>query len=251
MKLSPEWGLQTARELWDGFLSRFDVTWRGARVLDFGCSWGYVLRLLMDEQGTSSVHGVDTSAVWEQLADPALVADLSLHAGEIDAVPALQDERFDVILTSGTLMLLRPTRQYEVLRWMREHLTPGGSLLVATRTYLSHAGADQHAVLRSPLPHLVFGEPAINDLLGRRGTKPLRYMNPSCGATYLTLFRRVGFELVDVRRTDNTALEAARAAYPGRLDHFDDLELGTSEIHAHLRRPAQRAELHDLSVPAS
>lgn len=248
-KLAPEWGADTALELWNGVLDHFDVEWNRARVLDVGASWGYLLRHLLDQRGIASAVGVDPRAPWRRLGDQSLIGDLTLHEGEVDTVEELQDARFDVIVSTGTLMLLTPTRQLETLHWMRDHLEPGGHCVIATRTYLSHYGADQQQHLSSPLPHLVFGAPAIDALLARRGAAPLRYMNPSCAATYLMLFRRAGFDIVDVRRTSNIALEAARERFPERLVFFNDQELETSELHVHLRRPAGPADLSGLAVP--
>ncbi len=63
------WGDEWARSLWDDFLHRADVEWKGATVLDFGCHGGSLSVFLAEQTGAEAVHGVEERPVWESLDD--------------------------------------------------------------------------------------------------------------------------------------------------------------------------------------
>jgi len=133
-----------------------------------------------------------------------------------------------------------------VLEWLFEHLRPGGWAVFRTRTYLSWLGGDLHNQLRTPIPHLLFPRRAIDAVLAARGDPPARYMSPLCAASYLTLYRRVGFEIREAIRIPNRIDEATRSLFRDKLGLYDPLELDTAELLVLLRRPEASADLSEL-----
>lgn len=237
-KLTPAYGAAQSESLWNGFLARFDVSWSGATVLDWGCSWGYLLRRLVDVHGVGRAIGVDIREAWAE-APAELLAGLELHAGDIRRLPDLQELQADVIVSVGTMFLLAPTDVQGVLSWFRAHLRPGGLAVLSTRTFLSHAGGDLHRRLSTPYPHLLFPRRVIDAELTADGGAPSRYMNPSCGATYLMQYQRAGFEILDARRRSNPGLAPVLERFGDKLEPLDAQELDTNELQVLLRRPAQ------------
>src|SRR5215207_2464999 len=116
-KLTAAWGESKAEALWSGFLARYPVKWAGARVLDFGCLWGYLPKFLLERQAVGEAYGVDIEPRWEQMTDgsrPDQTRNLHLYAGDLLEIPELQDLAFDVVCSSGTLFLLPPTKLHAI-----------------------------------------------------------------------------------------------------------------------------------------
>jgi 2-polyprenyl-3-methyl-5-hydroxy-6-metoxy-1,4-benzoquinol methylase len=94
----------------------------GARVLEFGCSTGYMSRALRDRLG-ATITGVELNADAAELAqaecDRVLVGD----AEELDLEAELGSERFDAILFADVLEHLRDPAA--LLRRVRRLLAEG------------------------------------------------------------------------------------------------------------------------------
>jgi 2-polyprenyl-3-methyl-5-hydroxy-6-metoxy-1,4-benzoquinol methylase len=248
-KLTAVWGERQAREVWDDFLSKQAVDWKGKTVLDFGCYWGHVGMQLLSEQDVGAVHGVDIEPVWEWLTDgtrPAQTDNLHLHEGNLLELPELQDQRFDIVVSTGTLMLIPPTELRQILGWFLDHLEPGGDCLIDTRTFFSPLGADLHKQVNAPLPHLLFSRRIIADHLERHARGTAAYTNPFCAATYLTLYRRVGFEIVSVDRVMDLKDDPVYDRFADKLSMYERTELMTSRLQTHLRKPAEPEDLSGL-----
>lgn len=247
------WGDEQAGKLFRNTLARFNVRWEGMVTLDFGCSWGYLAKYLAEHQRVKRSYGVDLFKLWEMLSDdwsPGRVPNLELYAGDILTIPQLQDVRFDRIVTFGTFMLISPTKLHDILLWMYDHLVPGGECIFRTRTFFSYCGGDLHNELRSPVPHLLYPRRIIDAYLAEKGRPASREMNPMCAASYLMLYRRCGFELLDAHRVKNPLDESVYAAHADKLSIFDPQELRTTEVMAHLRRPAAAPDLRELEGTA-
>ncbi|HEY6836882.1 MAG TPA: methyltransferase domain-containing protein [Gaiellaceae bacterium] len=107
----------------------------GSRVLEFGCSTGYMSQTLRDRLG-ASVVGVELNAAAAELAqahcDRVLIGD----AEELDLEAELGGERFDVILFADVLEHLRDPAA--LLRRVRPLVAEGGSV-VASIPNIAHA----------------------------------------------------------------------------------------------------------------
>jgi SAM-dependent methyltransferase len=107
-----------------------DWSWRGKRVLDFGCGAGRVLRHLLDEAQAAELWGCDidlASIAWVRSAlSPPIHA---LHCEEWPPLP-LEPGSLDLIYAVSVYTHL--TRSWSA--WMLEHhrlLRPGGLLLAS------------------------------------------------------------------------------------------------------------------------
>jgi hypothetical protein len=238
-KLTREWGDQWARSIWDEFLDRVEISWSGSAVLDFGCAWGYLPKFLVEHAGVLDAHGVDKHPTWEAMIDgfrPDELTGVHLHAGDVREVPALQRLHFDTIVSIGTLFLLEPTELMATLHWFYDHLKPGGSCLLHTRTYTHRDGADLG--VRAPgFAQLLFSERDIDAYLERSGAAPARLINHACAATYLAQYARAGFVVERVERLHDGIDEQLLAEHHAKLQWLDPDELRTSGLVAHLRRP--------------
>ncbi len=240
-KLTLAWGEEQAERLFSGTLARYSVEWRGATTLDFGCAWGYLARHVIERLGAARSYGVDLHPQWNMLDDgwrPEQTPGLYLFAGDAQSIPELQDVAFDVIYSIGTLMLIPPTQLDGYLAWFHDRLRPGGHCILRTRTFFSYCGGDLHRRLKSPLPHLLFSRRTIDRYLAEGGHDPSRYMTPMCAASFLTFYRRAGFEILDVHRTMNPTSQEVYERFEDKLGYYDDQELRTSELAVLLRKPA-------------
>ncbi|MBC6981686.1 bifunctional 2-polyprenyl-6-hydroxyphenol methylase/3-demethylubiquinol 3-O-methyltransferase UbiG [Caulobacter sp. 17J80-11] len=241
-KRTRAWGMDVARSLWKTY-AQFDIPWRGARTLDFGCHWGYLPVLLREEVGVAEAHGVDLTPYWTSMSDgfdPASVDGVRLFSGDVLSHPGLQDQTYDVVTTSGTLMTLDAVLVEKVVAWMYDRLAPGGHAVLQTRTYMSPAGADLHRRVSQPYPHLLFSERVLNQHFAARGEPPVRAMLPYCAATWLMLFRCAGFDLVRVEGYGKAGFPAELDAEHGaRVAAYDRRELETGLITVHARKPVR------------
>jgi SAM-dependent methyltransferase len=133
------------------------------RYLDFACGTGRILAVFKDL--IYSKIGVDTSPGQLELAQHK-VPDAALVCGNVVTNPELLDGRqFDLITCFRLLLNLEPENRVPVLRTLRDHLAPGGYLIVDNHmnrySILGLIALMAHKVLRVPKKPLV---PA-----GRRG----------------------------------------------------------------------------------
>lgn len=252
IKLTRRWGDEEADNLWEGFLGKYPVEWQDKTVLDFGCAWGYVPRMLVERRGAACCHGVDIHAHWERMPDqdrPDRVEGVRLYKGVYDEIEELREVELDVAVSSGTLFLLTPSELDHLLGWFYERLRPGGVCLFNLRTNLSYAGDDVHDHITAPFPHLLFSRRVLNHNFEARGKEPVRYMSPACTATYLMQFHRAGFELVQVRRYPNPFEESVYEEHADKLGFYEPGEMRTSQFDAFLRKPASRVLPSHVSAP--
>ena len=112
-----------------------DLVERGSRVLEFGCSTGYMSKALRDRLGATIV-GVELNAEAAELAQAHLERVLVGDAEELDLEAELGGERFDAILFADVLEHLRDPGA--LLRRVRPLLAEGGTV-VASIPNIAHA----------------------------------------------------------------------------------------------------------------
>lgn len=240
-KLTLEWGDTQANALWDSIFSNFEIEWEGKSVLDFGCLWGYFPKLLLEEKGVREAVGIDILPKWEGVSewDYRSMANLQLHAGDLVEIAEIQEMKFDIITTHGTIFLLNPSKQEEVLTWMYEHLKPGGSLLVQTRTFFAYNGGDLQNVTSTPNAHVIFSDRIINKVAR------FRKLSPISATGYLMLFHRSGFEIKEVRRSGGID-ESFFKEHQEKLWFYSKRDLGTGDIITHLMKPESDRDISEM-----
>jgi len=112
-----------------------DLVEPGSRVLEFGCSTGYMSKALHDRLG-ATVVGVELNAEAAELARAHLERVLVGDAEELDLEAELGGERFDAILFADVLEHLRDPAA--LLRRVRPLLAEGG-IVVASIPNIAHA----------------------------------------------------------------------------------------------------------------
>jgi hypothetical protein len=236
---------QEAERLWQRLLSNLPVRWSGSTALDFGYRRRYLPKYLVQRQQVAVCHGVDLVGDGDELpgGSPDDIPGVQLHAGQLERIAALRDVCLDVVVSTATIPLLRPGELDGTLRWIFDHLKPGGVCVLDAEPITSHRafGADRR--LATPLAHLVFSRREIDRYLGGRGEEPLRYHNPSCAATYLMQFKRAGFELLHVERHATPEPEGGSSSFHDKLRHFDEQELATARLDVMMRKPLTAPDL--------
>ena len=240
-KLTLKWGDTQANNLWGSIFSGFEIGWKGKSVLDFGCLWGYFPKFLLEEKGVREAVGIDIHPKWEGVSewDYRSMTNLKLHSGDLTEIVEIQERKFDIITTAGTIFLLNPSKQEEVLTWMFDHLKPGGSLLVQTRTFFSYNGGDLHNVTNTPHPHVIFSDRVINKI------SRSRKLSPMSATGYLMLFHRSGFEIKEVRRTTGIDEDFFKK-HQEKLWFYSKRDLGTGDIYVHLMKPKNDRDISEM-----
>ncbi len=252
-KLTLEWGDNYARKLWDSIFSKFSVEWSGGQVMDFGCMWGYLAKFFLEEKGVEESYGVDKFPKWEDMSDDwdyTSISNLHLHAGDVTQIVELQDKRFDIITSCGTIFLIEPTKLEEILVWMYDHLKPGGNLLIQTRTFFSYNGGDLQDMTNIPIPHVIFNKNIVSEFAISKNNEDMgdKYMSPMSSTAYLMLFHRAGFDIMDVRRgqtgIDN---DSVFKMFREKIWYYSADDLRTGDIYVHLMKPERERDISEMS----
>jgi 2-polyprenyl-3-methyl-5-hydroxy-6-metoxy-1,4-benzoquinol methylase len=251
-KLTLKYGDKLASKLWKTTFSGFEIDWAGKKVLDFGCQWGYLSKFLLANKEVSEAYGVDIYPKWEHISDGwsyKSVPNLHLLAGNIVDLEELQDVKFDIFTSAGTMFLLSPSTLEEVLIWMYNHLNPGGSAVFRTRSVFSHVGGDLHTYTKVPHPHLLFPRHIIDDFLQETSGSSSRYTSPMSSSSYLMLFHRVGFEIIDVVKLSSGIKDKdINAMFQDKLWFYSKDELNSGGIIVHLKKPIIERDISELEV---
>ena len=241
-KQSPEWGAEQARKLWEGLYSRWEPVIDGRVVLDLGCSWGYLLRLLMDDHRPRKLIGVDIRSWWNEV-EPAWDRDgvVEFLEGDLGSVP-VDEGSIDLILCSSVFQYLPPEALLETLARAYRLLRPGGELMLRTQLYTSYLGASLHRAYELPYVHLLHGEELLRDRLkDQRGRSP-QYTNGLTASSYLATFAMAGFDILDSRRLVNRHAPEIQARVAAEFPVSAD-ELNCTGLEARLLRPIEPDEL--------
>jgi hypothetical protein len=202
-------------------LDVFTVDWRGLSVLAVARSPDPVVERLRSDRGATAVETLD----------------------DLNAIPDDYAERsFDMVLVDDAVYTLSPTEAHDALRWLHDHLKPGGGCLFASRTYLGPDGGGFGERLHTPYAHLAFAGDVVDAYYAERGWPPARRANVMCRATYLVLLRRVGFAIEEVQ-----VEEEVPQLFGDKLQWYDPDELRASVLRARLRRPTEEERERELS----
>ncbi len=99
---------------------------QGGKVLDVGCGYGWFVSAAL--QRGYDAHGLDVSQRAVEIGNARHPG--RFHCGSIDEVPALRDQRFDVIFLSHLIEHI--TEPLGFLKSLAAHLTERGILVMVT-----------------------------------------------------------------------------------------------------------------------
>ncbi|HNQ05426.1 MAG TPA: class I SAM-dependent methyltransferase [Thiobacillaceae bacterium] len=242
-RVSLQLGMDVAESLWQNYQA-MGAEFKGKRILDFGCAWGYMCKLGLDK-GADVCVGVDILPHWEKLGNLAALEQDGLHliCGDLLDIDELQPMCFDMILSSGTLFLLDSTYLDKVLAWFCDHLVPGGEAFLRTRCVTAKSFNDLGSRLVLPGAQLLFSRRAVNQVLAEKGYQSFKSHLGYTSATWIMACHGAGFDVVNMRRHGNTEVESTAAQHHAKLRWLSPLEISTGEITLHLRKPIERQDM--------
>jgi SAM-dependent methyltransferase len=254
-KAKAEWGETQAAALWDNLYARHIPSLDGQVILDLGCSWGYMLKHLLERFNLARAIGVDVGPLWETVEhgwEYETEGDrVEFHCGSLPDIAALVPRSVNYLLCTSVLQYIRPEELLRTLERAYELLKPGGEMVLRTRCFTSYVGADLHPHYDEDYVHLL--NPLRDVHLDLRAWKDIqgRYLNYLTATNYLILFQQAGFEILDARRRQNPRspelVERLKVMFP-----WVPLEdLLCAELEARLLRPIEAADLPTLEKQQS
>lgn len=179
---------------------------------------------------TALVAGPCSPALREALTARG-VADLRELPVEAGALAAAHGAELDAVVVTARLSALPSKGVHALLASCRECLREKGSLLLATPTFFApYPGAEPRPA--TPYAHLAFPSRHIDTVMRARTGAPSGPLNPMGAASYLMLFHRLGYEIVQVE------LEPGEvpARFADKLVHYEPSEVAVQGLSAVLRR---------------
>lgn len=119
------------RQLENGFTSYARRPLAGADILDFGCGYGRILRMMYYYSNPNRIWGVDA---WDQSLAFCREARLPGNFAQSERTPSslpVGDQKFDLIFAFSVFTHLAPETARACLSAIRKHIRPNG-LFVAT-----------------------------------------------------------------------------------------------------------------------
>jgi SAM-dependent methyltransferase len=254
-KAKLEWGAKQSAALWDNLYARYAPALQGKVVLDLGCSWGYMLKYLLEHFKPAKVIGVDVSPLWQTVAHGwdyrALGERVEFHAGFLDELEVISSASVDYLLCTSVFQYMRPERLLRTLERAYQLLLPGRELLLRTRCFTSYVGADLHSHYDQDYMHLLHPLREVHrDLRDWKGTDG-RYLNYLTASNYVAIFQQAGFEVLDARRRHNSRSPEISARIAQKFPWIPSEDLTCAELEARLLRPIEAADLPRLERPQS
>lgn len=122
--------VKSMQRMW---LQHRGTPWGTQRVLDYGCGWGRLMRLMYKFFPASQLHGVDA---WP--GSLSLCTDLGLPGGfslckEVPTGPPVPGRKFDLIYSFSVLTHLSEDCHLAVLDSLRQAVSDDGMLFVTIR----------------------------------------------------------------------------------------------------------------------
>jgi ubiquinone/menaquinone biosynthesis C-methylase UbiE len=105
---------------------------KNARILDFGCGWGRIIRLLYKYLPTSNIYGVDP---WDESIKECEKHGIKVNLALSDWVPQSLpfDCQFDLIFAFSVFTHLSEKTAQIVLQTLRKYIKPDGVLIITIR----------------------------------------------------------------------------------------------------------------------
>lgn len=239
-KEKQDWGDEMASKLWKNFYSKHSPLVDDATILDIGCSWGYLLKYLNDNFSPSKLIGTDILPWWESTKHgwdyQSLGDKLQLIANDLTAVDEIPEESVDLVMCTSVLQYLTPENVEANMAKAYSLLKPGGEMILRTRVWTSYIGADLHRDITLPYAHLLYSQGQTSEILAKKGIKA-KYLNWLDSSTYLFMFTRVGFEVIDVNRRMNSRAPEIATRVLEKFPWIPSSELQCAELEARLLRP--------------
>ena len=240
-----DWGGGMAQKIWDGLYSRHSPVIDGATILDIGCSWGYLLKFIEETFKPAKMIGTDIRPWWEiedhgwnyeELGDR-----LQLIASDLTEIEDIPSESVDLAMCTSVLQYLTPENVEANMEKAYSLLKPGGEMILRTRVWTSAIGADLHREIELPYAHLLYSKAETDRVVEEMG-KQTKYLNWLDSNTYLAIFHRVGFEMIDVRRRMNHHAENVASRVLDMYPWVDPKEALCAELEVRMVKPIEEGD---------
>jgi SAM-dependent methyltransferase len=106
---------------------------RGKRILDFGCGYGRIVRLMYYYTSPSNIYGVDPWDLSINLCNEARLRGTFSQSDYLPASLPLSDTTFDLIYAFSVFTHLSPRAMNACLGTLRRYMAPNGLLAVTIR----------------------------------------------------------------------------------------------------------------------
>ncbi|MER8411807.1 class I SAM-dependent methyltransferase [Mesorhizobium sp. M1342] len=120
-----------ARQLENNYTRHTKKPLAGSDILDFGCGYGRILRMMYYYSDPSSIWGIDAWDKSLSLCREARLPGMFAQSERIPSVLPVDDQKFDLIFAFSVFTHLAPSSAKACLMAVRKHIKPGG-LFVAT-----------------------------------------------------------------------------------------------------------------------
>lgn len=238
-----DWGGDMAQRIWDGLYSKHSPVIDGATILDIGCSWGYLLKYIEENFKPVKMIGTDIRPWWEIEEHGwdynALGDRLRLIASDLTEVEEIPAESIDLAMCTSVLQYLTPENVEANIEKAYSLIKPGGEMILRTRVWTSAIGADLHREIELPYAHLLYSKAETDKILEEMGN-PTKYLNWLDSNSYLAIFHRVGFEMIDVRRRMNHHAENVASRVLEMYSWADPKEVLCAELEVRMVKPFER-----------
>ena len=240
-----DWGGGMAQKIWDGLYSRHSPVIDGATILDIGCSWGYLLKFIEETFKPTKMIGTDIRPWWEiedhgwnyeELGDR-----IQLIASDLTEIEDIPSESVDLAMCTSVLQYLTPENVEANMEKAYSLLKPGGEMILRTRVWTSAIGADLHREIELPYAHLLYSKAETDRVVEEMG-KQTKYLNWLDSNTYLAIFHRVGFEMIDVRRRMNHHAENVASRVLDMYPWVDPKEALCAELEVRMVKPIEEGD---------
>ena len=123
----------------EALLRRTVAELRPRRVLDVGCGGGVYTTVVLTADQAARVEAVDLSedvvgAARREIAAAGLAGRARFHVGDVRTLRFPPDRRFDLVMLLNSVYYVEPSGRVELYRGLRQLLSDGGQLLVASMT---------------------------------------------------------------------------------------------------------------------
>lgn len=249
-----EWGRTHAEKLWHGLYARYNPIIANRTILDFGCSWGYMLKYLLDTDKPKQLIGVDVRDLWSAMKPvwdyENAVYPLTFLEEDIRKNTSIAEASLDVILCTSVLQYMPPDMLESTLDKLFTLLKPGGEFLLRTRCFTSYIGADLHTQFSLPYIHLLYPGRETSAAYREQAGRMPRYLNNLTASSYVALFQRCGFEIMDLTRRMNTRDPDIMKKVAEKWPWISPEELNVTDVEARLLRPMRAEQLNDFGQMA-
>ena len=244
-KEKQDWGDEHARKLWEGLYSHYSPKIDDSTILDLGCSWGYLLKFISENFAPRKLIGTDIEQRWDSVDHGwdyvSLGENLEFFASDLSEINEIAEQSLDLIMCTSVLQYMTPDKVEQNMSKAFNLLKQGGEMILRTRVWTSYIGADLHREITLPYAHLLYSEKETSEVLKRKGKKPKR-LNWLTANTYLVIFTRAGFEVLDAKRKMNNKAPKVMERVIEEYPWISPEELLCSDLEVRLIRPFEPAD---------